>query len=227
MTDALDIEMVSPASVLSYDPYTTVLDELAIHVELPSDLETGNTYTLISSNPDILAQKSLARGALKIFRLVEDEPQRISYFHEEQVPESAIVSAISTSESISSVTGATSSASDVLALFGILLSADSSGATLKFSQISKLISRLRYVNVNYGSIFGSFLNGLGKAFDGKTSTNLDNDLKGANKEEISKLINDFKMKRALIALYGNGNKGKFDTYNVDMFVLGKVQKDWM
>ena len=226
MANVLDIEIVSPASVLSYDLYTTVINELALNISLPSNMETGKTYTIRSSNPGILVEKTMPDGSLRIFRLEGEEPQGIEYYHEEPVPESVVASAIATSESISSVTGVTSSTSDVLATFGILMSADQSGATLKFSQISKLISRLRYINVNFGSIFGSFLNGLGKSFDGKTSTSLDNDLKEADKEEIAKLIYDFKKKRTMIELYGNGNKGKFDLYNVDLFILGKAQKDW-
>jgi hypothetical protein len=106
------------------------------------------------------------------------------------------------------------------------MSADQSGATLKFSQIAKLISRLRYINVNYGSIFGTFLNGLGKAFDAKTSLSLDNELREISKEEMEKIVKNYKMKQTLIELYGNGNKGKYDKYKVDLYVLGKVQKDW-
>jgi hypothetical protein len=69
-----------------------------------------------------------------------------------------------------------STGSDILAFLGIVLSADSSGATIKFSQFSKLLSRLRYINLNYGDLFGSFLTGLGKSFDGKLSEELDSDI---------------------------------------------------
>ena len=57
-----------------------------------------------------------------------------------------------------------------MASISVVMAADQSGATLKFSQISKLISRLRFINVNYGSLFGVFLDGLGNSFDKENST---------------------------------------------------------
>jgi hypothetical protein len=61
----------------------------------------------------------------------------------------------------------TSYGSDILGALGIILSADSSGAMIKFSQISKLISRLRYLGINFGDVFGNYLSGLGKSYDNK------------------------------------------------------------
>ena len=49
------------------------------------------------------------------------------------------------------------------------MAADQSGATLKFSQISKLIARLRMLDINFGKIFGTFLDQLGKSFDGENT----------------------------------------------------------
>lgn len=57
--------------------------------------------------------------------------------------------------------GNTATATDILGFLGIIFAADKSGATLKFSQISKLIARLRYVKVDYGRVFGKFLSELG------------------------------------------------------------------
>jgi hypothetical protein len=53
-----------------------------------------------------------------------------------------------------------------------IFSTDQSGATMKFTQISKLISRLRYINVNYGGLFGSFLDGLGENFHKENSSTI-------------------------------------------------------
>jgi hypothetical protein len=100
--------------------------------------------------------------------------------------------------------------SDILAFLGIVLSADQSGATVKFSQFSKLLSRLRYIDLNYGDLFGSFLTGLGKSFDGKMSEELDTDLKNKSKEEILKAVKKYKQRQEFLELLSNGHKGKFN-----------------
>ena len=116
---------------------------------------------------------------------------------------------------------------DILGMLGIVLSADQTGATLKFSQISKLISRLRYVDINYGKIFGTFLNGLGNAFDKKTSFDASTEFNGKDGEELEKAINTAIKKMKFQDKYSNGRKGKFNTYLVDFFLIGKSNKGWM
>jgi histone deacetylase complex regulatory component SIN3 len=86
--------------------------------------------------------------------------------------------------------------------------------------------------VNYGDIFGTFLDGLGKAFDAKTSTDIKGEVRTAkseedNDEELKNVVKQYKKKRAFINMSGNGNKGKFDTYVVDTFLVGKSKKNWM
>jgi hypothetical protein len=99
----------------------------------------------------------------------ENPSHQVTYFREETIPVEDIASAQTQSEAIGSVTGGTSTVTNTVATVSVVLSADQSGSTLKFSQISKLISRLRFINVNYGSLFGMFLEGLGDTFDGKNS----------------------------------------------------------
>jgi hypothetical protein len=81
-------------------------------------------------------------------------------------------------------------------------------------------------------VFGSFLDGLGQAFDGKTSTDLNGQVREAKKSEseneaILKVIADYKLKRAFNEYFANGSKGKFDKYVVDTFLIGKFNKGWM
>jgi hypothetical protein len=68
-TDVLDVEIESPTQALTYQPYATALNELALNISLPSDLGTGKTYTIKSSNPGILVEKTMPDGTLRIFRL--------------------------------------------------------------------------------------------------------------------------------------------------------------
>jgi hypothetical protein len=90
-------------------------------------------YEIVSTNPGILAQKVNSDGSLKIFRLHADEPQVVGYYHPQEVDEAQVAGAISTSKSLSSITGNSAATSDGLAIIGVVLSADQSGATLKFS----------------------------------------------------------------------------------------------
>lgn len=86
---------------------------------------------------------------------------------------------------------------------------------MKFSQISKLISRLRSININYGAVFGKFMDGIAKAFDGQEQ--------GADIEENLRI---YKRKITMISLFGNGNKSKFNVYAQNMFVFGTMRKNF-
>lgn len=103
----------------------------------------------------------------------------------------------------------------MLAFLGIILSADQSGATLKFSQISKLIARLRSININYGAKFGKFMDGIAKAFDGQEQ--------GADIEENMRI---YKRKITMMSLFGNGNKAKFNVYAQNLFLIGTMRKNY-
>jgi Tfp pilus assembly protein PilP len=70
------------------------------------------------------------------------------------------------------VTKYTSYGSDFLGTVGMILQANSSGAIIKFSNISKLISRLWYIGINYGNVLEAYLQGLGDAYDSKMTSEL-------------------------------------------------------
>jgi len=144
-----------------------------------------------------------------------------------QLPQESVLSATSTGSTVSSVTGSLGTATDVLGVLGVVMSADQTGATLKFSQISKLISRLRYVDVNFGQIFGGFLNGLGNAFDKKTSFDASTAFNDKEGEELQETIEHATKRIKLQDKLSNGRKGKFNTYLVDFFLIGKTDKGWM
>ena len=136
-------------------------------------------------------------------------------------------SAVDKGSGVAAVTGSMGVTTDILGMLGVLLSADQTGATLKFSQVSKLISRLRYVDINYGKIFGTFLNGLGNAFDKKTSFDAATEFQGKKGEELEDAINTAVKRMKFQDKFSTGNKGKFNTYLVDFFLIGKSNKGWM
>lgn len=69
-------------------------------------------------------------------------------------------------ETAGSVFRTTSFLTDFFSIITILLSVDQSGTLVKFSQISKLIFRLRMIDIEFGEIMGSFMEKLGEAFEG-------------------------------------------------------------
>ena len=72
-----------------------------------------------------------------------------------------------TSKQLGDISSTVSSVTNALSTLALLLNVDQTGATLKFSQISDLISRLRLININYGQVLGKFMDGMSKAFDGQ------------------------------------------------------------
>jgi hypothetical protein len=70
------------------------------------------------------------------------------------------------------------------------------------------------LDVNFGKVFGRFLNGLGNSFD--------SDLSVTREESESEYIRriDF------IENMGTGNKGRFDDFGVDLFLVGKLWGGW-
>ena len=197
-------------------------------VKFSQTLPTNTKYTLIGSNPQELTRFiSAADNILNIYRLVNPSDERVEFSFPEQSDPEKVEAAVKNGKAFSSVTGGASMASDILAFLGIVLSADKSGATLKFSQISKLISRLRYVGLNYGDVFGNFLSGLGKSFVNKSTSELDGDLKKKKEEEILKAVKIYKQKQEYVSLVSNGNKGKFTRYGMDLFLIGKTNKGFV
>lgn len=72
------------------------------------------------------------------------------------------------------------------------------------------------------------MSGLGNSFDKDTSTNVL--LEMEDSEDLkSKLdvLQDYNKKRTFLNIIGNGSKGKFDLYAVDLFIFGKSNSKWM
>jgi hypothetical protein len=85
---------------------------------------------------------------------------------------------------------------------------------LKFSQILKLMSRLRLVNIAFGVYLESFLDQLGKIFDPGTETGEESDRRIL--QQKSAFDPDYE--------YKSGNKGKFDEKGVPLLLTAKINQ---
>lgn len=103
---------------------------------------------------------------------------------------------------------------DVLTVVTAAIAADRSGTLMKFSQICKLISRLRLIDINFGKELGTFLDGMGKLFDKSYTVDIDTQIKL------------FMRKLKITRMYGKGRQRKFDRYAVDMFLFGTMRNNW-
>lgn len=117
-------------------------------------------------------------------------------------------------ETLSTGTTLASVGTDVLAVITAVVAADRSGAAMKFSQICKLISRLRLIDINFGKELGTFLDGMGKIFDKSYTVDMETQLK------------IFLRKLKVTRVYGRGRQRKFDRYAVDMFLFGTMRNNW-
>lgn len=186
---------------------------------MPGSLSPGTEYSLTvkvnptkmanlnSINDDLGENDAKPVGAFnKIYHLI-NKPS-VNYKHTELPSLEEIESIIKTAKTISNTNSVTAGTSTTLSILSVILSADSAGVTIKFSQVSKLISRLRMLDVNFGKIFGNFLNALGSSFDSDLCTTEENDGK------------DYQRKIDFIEQIGSGNKGRFDDFGVDLFLVG-------
>jgi hypothetical protein len=164
---------------------------------------------------------------LKIYNLINEEPQIVIFSASEATNPKKVEDSQKLGDGISSFNKYTSYGSDILGTLGIILSADSSGAMIKFSHISKLISRLRYIGLNYGDVFSAYLSGIGKSYDGSLTSELSQDLEKEKPDEILRQVNIYKEKQSFVCLMSNGNKGKFSKFGVDLFLIGKFKKDYI
>ena len=95
---------------------------------------------------------------------------------------------------------------------------------MKFSQVSKLIARFRYVNINYGKIFGKFLDGISETYDKDVSITLTNQ-EGESEEAKENIAMHAELK-TFLEEFTNGNKAKLSENVVSPFLVGKFTKHW-
>ena len=223
----LKLRVKSSSEVLPFTIEITPLNTIVLKVQKPAQIPQGEVYFVQGFEPSLISTyKDLVSNIQTNFILVQNQDQEVEILNN-QLPSESVESATSTGSTVSSVTGSLGVTTDILGVLGVVMSADQTGATLKFSQISKLISRLRYVDVNFGQIFGGFLNGLGNAFDKKTSFDASTAFNDKEGEELQETIEHATKRIKLQDKLSNGRKGKFNTYLVDFFLIGKTDKGWM
>jgi len=224
---ALKLTLKDSPDALEYKPGVSILQQIELKVTKPTSTSEGSSIFIVGSEPGLLTTHvNPVTKKVTNFILVESGNQEVEILND-NIPEDKIESALSTGSSVASTTGSMGVTTDILGMLGLFLSADQTGATLKFSQICKLISRLRYVDINYGKIFGTFLNGLANAFDKKISFDAATEFSGKKGAELEEAINTAKKRIKFQNKFSNGRKGKFNTYLVDFFLIGKSDKGWM
>ena len=154
---------------IQYEIFFSPGNKLLIQARIPETLSSGKKYSISISSliSPLFAEKYNSAGQLDlVYTLSNTSPEVLLITIPEKIDASTLAQAASTSKALGSISSATGYATDALGILGIILSADQSGATLKFSQISKLIARHRSLNINYGNLFGKFMDGIANAFDG-------------------------------------------------------------
>ena len=215
----VEIKLTEGGQTVPHKFFYNLNSELTSQLELSENLQLsdGTSYTLELTpiNDKVIAQNTDSEGKVTKYVLNSPTSGFVNFTKDIAVSQDAIEAAEKTSEIAGSVTSTASTVGNAMSLLAIILAADQSGATLKFSQISKLISRLRMLDINYGSVFGSFLDTLGKAFDGENQGDSEEERRAA-----------YMKRRELISLIGNGRKGKFDVYGQKMFLFGTIRSNW-
>ena len=97
---------------------------------------------------------------------------------------------------------------------------DPSGILLKFTQVLKLFSRLRLVNISYGVYLEGFLDSIGNLYDKMyQSKNKDTQAQASGKRlmQQKKFVDDE-------AIYKNGWKAKFEEKGIPMLLVAKINQ---
>lgn len=123
----------------------------------------------------------------------------------EEVSPEEIASAADKANLVSGISAAAGVGTESVALIGSIFSFDQSGAMLKFSQMSKLFARYRMLNMNFGSILGTYFSVSAKKYDkpSEEGTNyIINNSKGSKAkftaEEIPLTVFEFGLIKAII-----------------------------
>lgn len=159
-------------------------NELELSVTLPPNTPSGNIaftahpqdYLVDPSSSDVLYQLSNQTYTVKS-----------NYDQSNKITEAQAADAKKMGGTAGSVMSGTASAMEYLSLLSSIFMFDPTGLIMKFSQIIKMTSRLRMINVEFGPFLTLFLDNIGIMFDKPT--------KLSNNEIVE---------------MQNGSKGKFD-----------------
>ena len=200
--------------VLEYKLAYDTENKLELEIKLPEQLLEGSSYTLKFTSIEQIAEK-IENSNFKTIYWMDDKIEDFQFLKGLKIPQSDIDFAEVISKNMGSSTKVTAHVTDALSILSMFLSADQSGATLKFSQISKLLSRLRMLDVNFGEVFGTFLDSMGEAFDGEDTSH-----------SLEEKIKTYKTKQKLLYLYQKNFEAKFNKYAVKPFLFGTARKNW-
>lgn len=181
-----------PSTTLAEDINTKEGNRRQRLIQETSSDSFKNEYILTSSingkeNEDTSKDESESNNQLEAQNITFNPPVKVT----PEEKQTAKAASGTVSESMTYATGPT----EYISFVSVVFTADPSGVTLKFSQISKLISRLRLINVQFGELLGTFMDGMSKGYAEK-NVNLDKSY-----------------------LNSNGNKAKIDFYGMRIFLF--------
>ena len=73
MSTVFDLDLEDPPQSLTFEPYTTVLEELGFNVNIPSTLEADKIYRVLTTNPGRIVEKVDSNGVLTIYTLANSQ----------------------------------------------------------------------------------------------------------------------------------------------------------
>jgi hypothetical protein len=150
--------MEDPPQDLTYESFKNVVNSLSISINYASPPESNKKYTIIGSKPQELTRFiDPTKNILRIYKLVNKDIQKVFFSIPEEKDQSKIESAVKMGDVVSSINYYAGYGTDVSGILGLASTVDPTGSIIKFSYISKLVSRLRYIDINFGEIFGTYL----------------------------------------------------------------------
>ena len=214
----LTLEAVQNSIKLDFKEYTESIDPvIKMAVTLPKEIPAKSQIKIKATltKVPVLLYKTVDSDKIEtIYQLVAPKEQIIETKTNAIIDEDSLARSKKLGKAMSATSSVAGNAADVSAVMASLMAADQSGSILKFSQICKLISRLRLLDINFGKELGGFLDGMGKVFDKDYSLDIDTQLK---------LYMD---KIQVANTYGKGRQRKFDRYAVEMFLFGTMRNNW-
>ena len=172
-------------------------------------------------NPYGGSQTERATNTEKIFVYKKGfSTQVFSKFSPLVVDKAKLESATGVGGAIGSFSSFAGSGTQLASVASVVFSVDPSGILLKFSQILKLFSRLRLVNISYGVYLEGFLDSIGDMFDKKYDKKSESTQKAASSRrslQEKKFID-------VEAAYKNGWKGKFEEKGIPMMLIARINQ---
>lgn len=130
-SSALKLKVKSSQESLPFTIETNLLKKITLKVSKPNQITAGQAYTIQGFEPALLTTyKNLVTKVDTNFLLMSEQEAEI--LNDDIAPEK-VEAAAAVGSAVSSVSGSLGVTTDILGVLGVVMSADQTGATLKFS----------------------------------------------------------------------------------------------